>query len=202
MDSGLGSIGRKIIKLVRQSIIRFFRKRANQPGRNALFLSLIFGGWLAYYKFQPDTVGRLVMENEYVGSFMKWLFIVIFLTTPVLAIINSFSFQKVWQKTISVLLSAIVTIHVIPTFLLFILIGFVLSFDNDDDEVLIRQTITPDGQITRVQAWKSTAMTPGDGTWYCRSVEKQRRVFPGILRIESFSKTCLSRGQPFPPEFQ
>jgi hypothetical protein len=192
MDSGLGSIGRKIIKLVRRIAIGVFRRRGMIATGNAL--GLVTTGYILHSHFRADAVGHLVFENEWLSSLAQWGIYVI----PALLLFNSFLFQKLWKMIVSAVVSAILTFRVLcilpVIFLILALGGF--------NDTLIRQTRTPDGQIISLYDELDGGFAPGDNR-HCRYRIRRSKVFRGVLRNEDIGeKVCRPTGGKFPPELQ
>jgi hypothetical protein len=193
MDSGLGSIGRKITKQVRRVMIGLFRRRINHPGENALGLILIFYILVFQFQFQTTTDNRFVIENNQLRLFVEYSVYAL----PPLSFLNSFLFRQAsWKRTMSAVVSFIMV--------LWMLIWLFFSQMVGSDIALIRQTNAPEGKIIALYERKDFALLPGDGTWYCRYRIRQHRVFPGILRNEAQleKEDCCSGRGSFPADLQ
>jgi hypothetical protein len=193
MDSGLGSIGRKITKQVRRVAIGLFRRRINHPGENALGLILIFYILVFQFQFQTTTDNRFVIENNQLRLFVEYSVYAL----PPLSFLNSFLFRQTsWKRTMSAVVSFIMV--------LWMLIWLFFSQMVGSDIALTRQTNAPEGQIIALYERKDFALLPGDGTWYCRYRIRQHRVFPGILRNEAQleKEDCRSGRGSFPADLQ
>jgi hypothetical protein len=191
MDSGLGSIGRKIVKQVRRIAIDGFRRRGIIASGNVL--GLIATDHILRSHFRADQVGHLTFENEWLRFLAEWGIFVI----PVLFLLNSFLFQRVWKIVVSAVVSSILTSRVL---LALLIIGALGGFS---DTSLIRQTRTPDGQIISLyDRWDGGGASPGDNQ-HCRYRIRRSQVFRGVLRNEDREKdVCRPTGGKFPPELQ
>jgi hypothetical protein len=193
MDSGLGLIGRKIIKLVRRVAIVCFRRRGTIAGGNLLCLITLFYILGSQFSCQVTTPDQFIFENRQLGLFAQYLVF----TIPVLSFLNSFLFRRVWQIIVSATASTILALYLLPVLILSIAFGVF-----DDDASLIRQTMAPDGQMTSLYHRTTSKMVFGEDVKYCRFLVHQRRVFPGILRNNGGREVCLPRGESFPPDLQ
>jgi hypothetical protein len=193
MNSGLGSIGRKWVKWIKRMVIGSFRRLAKRPGVNALCLLVIFYILNFQFEVQATTGGRFIFENRQLGLFAQYSVSVI----PILLFINSFLFRRVWKIVVSAVASSMLTIYMLFWLMLW------MAFADFDDTLPMRQTTSPDDQITTLYHRTTSKMVFGEDVKHCRFLVHQRRVFPGILRNEHVrGEVCLLRGERFPPELQ
>jgi hypothetical protein len=182
----------KIIKRISAIAIATFRRRDIVASGNAL--GLIATGYILYSHFRADKVGHLVFENEWLSFLAEWGICAL----PVLLLLNSFLFRRVWKTTVSAVVSSILTSYVL---LALFLIG---TFGGFNDTSLVRQTRTPDGQIVSLyERRESGGFSPGDSE-RCRYRIRRSYVFRGVLRTEDRGKEVCHRNEDglFPPELQ
>jgi hypothetical protein len=194
MDSGLGSIGRKIIKQVRRIAISCLRRRSIIATGN--LLALMATDHILRSHFRAEEVGHFIFENEWLSFLAEWGIFAI----PPLLFLNSFLFRRVWMIVLSAVPSSILTFSAL---LCLFLLGAIGGFD--DTTSLIRQTRTPDGQIISLyDRWDSGGASPGDNQ-HCRYRIRRSQVFRGVLRNEAKDEDVCrmtAGGGPFPQELQ
>jgi signal transduction histidine kinase len=192
MGYRLYSMWKKFIKSIRLFVMGIFRQRITHPGENALGLILIFHTLVFQFKFLSTTDNRFVFENNHLMLFAQYAAIY---ALPALSLLNSRLFQERWKAILSTVASFLI--------LCFMLIwsSFSSMFSHLE---LIRQTSTLEGQTIALYERKDFAVTPGDGTFYCRYHIPQSRVFPGILKNEDRleKEACYSSRSSLPPDLK
>jgi hypothetical protein len=184
MDSGLGSIGRKLVQWI--------------PFGNSLCLIVFF--YILNFHFNPsESVGQYAFENYRLRLCSGFLIYVI----PILLFLNSFLFRRIRHKTVNATISLILIAYLVSSLMMSVFISIV-TFDGGT--ALIRRSITPNGQIISLRERLVLDLSPGEQT-RCRYHIRQRRVFPGILRTEAREKEVCLWGSPlkstdFPPNLQ
>jgi hypothetical protein len=162
----------KVQKLAKQLIARTvnsWRWLIAHPSWNAIGLILIF--WFLGWHFEPETIGKLQFENEGFGFLAGCFYYFI----PVLLLANSFLFKREWIVILSAVPSGCLSVLMVCVLFLGWCFGASSAF--------IRQTVQPDGQITRLYERLDPGWMASDNR-YCRYLMLQTRVFPGILRNE------------------
>jgi hypothetical protein len=190
MDSGLGSIGRKIIKRFIAEALAFLR--LERPGVSALVLGVIF--YILGFYFQPNGIGQLVFENVWLRFFAGCFFYFI----PVLLYLNSSLFRSVQLARTSQSISACLCVIII-----FLMLGNLLGIMFGLSGIFSHAKMSSSGQLMGVYEREDPGFTAGNNG-RCRYLIQQSRVFPGVLRNEAKlgEEVCLLNGNPFPPDLQ
>jgi hypothetical protein len=196
MDSGLGSIGRKIIKPVRRIAIGYWHWQQIHPVKNAAWLiTWLTTFFIVNFYFIKSS---LLFENDWLGLFaIPFFFFTIFYAMPGLLFLNSFWFRRSWQRIINAVVWGTILLHM-TVILVLMLIMIIFLDDGTSSLSLVRRTTTPNGEILSLYQRDEGHFS------HCRYLMSERRVFPGILRHEAeLKKDCHgTEDGPFPPELQ